>query len=402
MNYRVKGNALQYTLVIGVILCILILTLMMYLHLNGMFRQRSGAAIDQMHLLEQSIIENESAARNDITLTSIPWGGYQLTTAASNSSSNNSLRDGMGAAALLNYKFLPTSYESTSLVIADSRSRFQVSGESVLKDRLQVPMGMITTASVGRRIYTGSKINLSLVAPSKELPVHPLEEFDWNYWDHFTEDINYLEVSGSDVKVSFYNTTQVISLNGNNNLMDGRFMGNLIINSNGSITIGRDTQISDALIIAKEITIKNGFSGNLNLVARDTVIIEDNVKLRFPSSITIPKSVGSKAYMEIGRDSEVYGNIFQFNASEERAAQSQIRVDASSTINGLFYNLGISELSGTYQGLALTNSTILKENGSVYLNYALDLKTGSIPWSRTYIGSYFEKQPNKTIGKWLY
>ena len=55
--------------------------------------------------------------------------------------------------------------------------------------------------------------------------------------------------------------------------------------SSDSITIQSENLFKDVLIVAPKVRIKSAFRGSVQILATDTVIIEEGCKLEYPSSV---------------------------------------------------------------------------------------------------------------------
>lgn len=135
-------------------------------------------------------------------------------------------------------------------------------------------------------------------------------------------------------------------------------------------------KISDVLLIAKNVTLESGFSGSLQIVASDTVVIEKDVYLRHPSGVYLQ---GNKkhTYLHICKDSHLEGCAVVEGDVESRngfVVDIHYRQDNGSIFAGMLYVNGIAHLEGAVLGAAYLKECYYLSGENMYEGLIYDGK----------------------------
>jgi hypothetical protein len=175
--------------------------------------------------------------------------------------------------------------------------------------------------------------------------------------------------------------------------------GNIKVFSKKSITVEKNNFLSDILLVAPSIVIRKGFSGNLQLVAHDSIVIEDNVSLSYPSSLFLAQSIGN-GRIYIGEDCTITGEIWLLDKSSEK--RSLVTISKNTTVEGIVYGSGYIMHQGILNGSLLCNKFYLKTNAAVYENQLLNSITDVTKLNNRFLFSELSPNPGKSaIIKWL-
>jgi hypothetical protein len=120
------------------------------------------------------------------------------------------------------------------------------------------------------------------------------------------------------------------------------------------LTLSNAHPLVDTLIAGRTVIIEDGFTGALQIVASDTVIIGEHVHLRYPSGIYL-KNEKVKPYLRLGAHSSLEGYAVLFDGND-RTPSSGLEVacnyhqDTDAFFRGLLYVDGIADVRGTVRG----------------------------------------------------
>lgn len=150
--------------------------------------------------------------------------------------------------------------------------------------------------------------------------------------------------------------------------------GHVLIVANNAIEVSRASVLEDVVLMAPTIRIASGFQGNLQAFAWDSLVVEPQVNLTFPSVLSllprVPKGV-SGPYVTIGSESQVTGTIIvpRFQYSPQK---SSVRLAPRAQITGQVLVTGIFEHQGTVWGSVTCDEFLLKTPKGIYPNVLLD------------------------------
>ncbi|MBE9488437.1 MAG: hypothetical protein IMY73_04555 [Bacteroidetes bacterium] len=212
-----------------------------------------------------------------------------------------------------------TGYDNLTFYVSNKYSPLSITGNSNLEGTIYVPKYGVSYNQMEYQVFTGNEINSTQIKTSNtELPTTINQ-------DNFTFDTAHLSLS-------------------------------------------KDMCLEDTILLAKSITVKSGFVGTVQLIAKDTVIIESNVILKYPSGIYISKN-HENGYIEINKNSIINGYVVIGKSEiESQDRKPNLKMDIKSEIRGIAYINGISQLQGMVTGKVFTDECSLYMNNSTYEN----------------------------------
>ena len=206
-----------------------------------------------------------------------------------------------------------------ALYVTDYDKPLKLSGKTKILGDIKIPNGKTDYAYInGQRgnsiklIGRQLKSNDKLPKTEKEisLDVSNLPNLDINSFNEEPVFIN-----------RFDNPTKVINLDRTPALKNITCKGNLVLFSNNELEIGPSITLNDVIVMAPTVKIKSGFKGNIQIIAKQEVIVEENVSLMYPSSIYI-KNDSHPVSVQINEHSMLVGGIVidgnTYNNSSER------------------------------------------------------------------------------------
>ena len=137
--------------------------------------------------------------------------------------------------------------------------------------------------------------------------------------------------------------------------------------------ISKDMFLEDTIIVAKSIVVESGFVGTVQLMACDTVIIEANVTLKYPSGIYLSGDNPDR-YIEVKGKSQISGYIVvgKCDTKSERP-RANFKQDIKSVIKGVIYINGIAQMQGMVAGKLFCEECSLFTPEGVYQNTIYNL-----------------------------
>jgi len=405
-----KAGALYLAIVISLIVSI-VLGSMIYLTFffrgqsasfdrQGILRQELEAGITLLKTLEfayteaDTILPSTLYSGDSILVHKRPWGLYDIGYVKSYIQKDTLSRSIMMGLPL---------QDSLVLYVADEDRPLSVSGKTAIIGDAQLPKSGIQPAYVDSRYYDGHKDIVQGKKSDSDLTLPKLHDTRLQYlrelYRGLEKDTLPPLVSG-DIQQSFYRSA-LIYRNGAATLLDGvTIAGNVIIMVDSTLHITAQTRIQDALIIARSITIEKGFEGSAQFLAVDSIVIEDEVQLRYPSAVGILKKEGRErpTQIKIGQKCLIEGTLFYYE--DKRAAvpglvsiDKDTRIDGDVTVYGLLqYEKGV-QLIGTTSCYRF----LIKRPASIYENFLVDITLDRKKLSPYYLRSFLWEPSKKPV-----
>ncbi len=169
----------------------------------------------------------------------------------------------------------------------------------------------------------------------------------------------------------FDKPTKVLDLNSIEILKDINCKGNFILVSDRTLEIDKSSKLNDVLIIAPKVKIGSGFKGNLQIIAKEEVVIDEDVELLYPSSIYIKHDEGLIS-VGIKRNSTVMGGIVIAGKADNKSLEHTLTIEENALVVGTIYCYGSTQLKGELIGRIYSDRFFLKTDASNYENVILN------------------------------
>jgi hypothetical protein len=119
------------------------------------------------------------------------------------------------------------------------------------------------------------------------------------------------------------------------------------------------------------IIIASGFKGKIQLFATDSIIIQKNVTLEYPSSLVAAGIEKSYSRIQIAEGSKIDGTVVAY-ADIAANGNVTVKLDKESEIYGTVYCAGKFEHLGKVFGSVYCDYFFLQTNQGYYENHILD------------------------------
>src|SRR5690606_33532926 len=105
-------------------------------------------------------------------------------------------------------------------------------------------------------------------------------------------------------KIYYHYESQPIYLNAT------QLIGNIIIKSDSLLNIAKDCQLEHIICIANIIKIEARFQGNIQAFAQDSIVVEKDCRLTYPSSLVLfSPSEGHPSGIRIADSVQITGTV---------------------------------------------------------------------------------------------
>lgn len=299
-----------------------------------------------------------------------------------------------------------------ALYLIDEDRPISVSGNTNIRGNVYLPRAGIRPAYVDNEAYTGDKrIVLGETHDSgRKLP--PLQEKRINGLVNFFMSLSRAEpaiVKTDSLNISFREPVRIFNWgNQVDTLQNVSLKGNIILYSDTTLVIDSTVSLSNVLVFAKGIVIKKGFHGSCQLFASDSVSVQRDCRLDYPSAIGVIRTRSALSELpekiSIGEHTTVTGTVFSF----EKAAHQLpgiIALEKKAEIIGLVYSEGILKLKKdvTVRGGIFTSRFLYQSDFTMFENYLISANFDATALSRYYLTSDLIPSAGKKISilQWI-
>lgn len=301
---------------------------------------------------------------------------------------------------------MDTRMDTLALYLSDEDRPLSVSGDTRVTGDAQVPKSGMRKSYVENRPYSGDRLVYGKILESGRT-LSPLsgdmikaleKELDRN--------VSAIEVlPGKNMDVSFFGPKKVFSvpLQGK---ITGELSGQIVLYSDTSVFISRAAKLNNIIVYAHSITVEEGFEGNCQLFARDSIIVGDKVMLHYPSVLGLvgKEKTVDQARIMVGKDVSIAGMVFSYEPKRS-ALQTMISLSERTKVKGEVYSTGLIKLGKgvSVEGKTSCNRFIMQTPTTLYENFLVDVSLNRRARDRHYLSSpLFEaKRQQKGVLKWL-
>lgn len=378
---RIKGGALYIAVVVSIIIGILLSLFILLANFNQrqilVFSQSSQLYYDLNTALEMSRsaffspeinntwIGNESG-EDSVKIKKINWGAYVLI----NTQAKNRHQ-------LLSKTGLYGTWMSadTGIVVRDNSRPVGVSGKVVFKADCYLPRAGIKPSYIEGQSYIASdengahiKSSPSDLKPVSDLLYKALEE-QMRGPDLFQDSI--VASLPQTYSRSFDQKAVAYQISGDK-LEHVSFAQNIKLYAD-QVELDSSAHLEQILLICNKAHFKKGFRGQVQVIAKDSIVMEENCRFEYPSSLVLIGAEGKikgLLYVQFSKDCKLYGAVLALS-KEKSERRVMIKLHAQSEINGLLYSSDLLHLEGLLNANVFANKLFLKTPSAVYENHLL-------------------------------
>jgi hypothetical protein len=258
--------------------------------------------------------------------------------------------------------------DSPTLFVTDYDKPLKLSGKTKIIGTSKIPNGFIEQAYINGQ--TGNSIQISgkqLISEDRMPQLNTSLEMDINRYKMVSID----EFESNTIINSFDSETIVIDISNLSELRDISVKGNIIVFSSGKVKVSNTAQLHDIVLMANDVIIETNFKGNLQIIAKNGVVIEEHAVLKYPSSLYLENDIDS-IKVHFKPSSSIAGGVIINGSTYQGSLKRQLIIDESSTLYGSVYCYGKTQLQGAVIGQLYTDRFFLKTQSSDYENIILN------------------------------
>jgi hypothetical protein len=329
-NFRINGNSLLITIVVGVVLSILCSSLILLSYYNRSFQLKtslsekldrdlqSGIALVLSDTISQTGSNSSTTdlfgnREDSVQIIKSPWGIYNIAVVKTYNRHIDKIKKLFYGASL-------PSYLDGCLYLVDHDNPLSVVGSTSLVGDAYLPKAGVRIAYIDQRGFDGS-ILIDRTIKTSERIAPPLNNVIIQYLysllrqDQDSGVKKLIALDGKDtISRSFQDPVLSIFAPGKTELSNMVIHGHIIIRSDSLIEIENSVSLENVILIAPCIKIGSGFTGTIQAIASDSMIVEENCRLKYPSALILLKG-------------------------KEQSIQNEIRIMNNCTIEGAIFSL---------------------------------------------------------------
>lgn len=268
------------------------------------------------------------------------------------------------------------------LYLVDGGSPLSLCGTTRIKGDSYLPLQGVKRGHLGSNQYDGDKLVYGNVYQSSSfMPLVYQNTIDSirNYFNVTIVSKPHQFITFDEIDEGrfnpFNNPTKIIYDESPIFLSNFKCRGKYLIESETAVLIDSTVNLEDVIVKAPYIEIMEGFKGSIQCIASDSVFIDENCQLQYPSVISIiaqRESTGFKS-MVISDSSIIEGLVF-VAATNQTINSTLVTLQEGATVIGQVFCNGLFEAKGKVIGNTVCRRTILFTPSSVHENYLLNTK----------------------------
>ena len=411
---KINGGALQFVLFIGTVVALLLMGFMLISFTHRHFSKNTEITIDLVKAADRSMklaMSQADLSQPFVDLSMSPiisttskgqWGIFELYSTVVGHQEQKFTKT-----ALVGSGLGPT---WPALYLQDRQRPLIVAGNALIKGDAYLPQQGIRLGHVAGSSYSHDQL---LYGQQKQSAVQlpPLKHEVTKAIQSLIEfrpgmNAKRLQLGqGTKLTNSFTKATQVVQ--GEFIILEEiQLTGNIIVQAWEKIVVAPTAMLTDVILLAPEIEIRDGFQGSFQAIASRKISVGSGVQLSYPSALVVADRSGAGQWqsygIQINTGSDIRGILAFISEKTDAAYQPQIYIDENAIITGEVYNSHNLELKGQVMGSVITSSFISLENGSIYQNHLFNGQIDAEQLSHNFGGLLLEDRNSKSVAKWLY
>lgn len=419
ISNKIKAGALQYVLVISVIIAIIIFAFISLVYLQQRLTIKHNfakEAISNTQMAFEYIKHKEipydiettiELTENENTTTQIikkHWGIFDVGIATSKVSNEYFQK-----VALLGTQ----NSQRDALYLNDNNASLVLVGNTKIIGNVSIPKQGVKTGNIsGISFYGNQLIDGQQKTSTNELPTIRNIEFLKDFYHNYNNENNTFFELEEGLQIHQSHTQNTLLFEDNNSILlkNISLNGNILIVSKKEITIQSSAKLQDVILMAPKIVIEENVNGNFQVIATKQIDIQSNVYLKYPTAIILLDQDNEiqqnnlhkqeEKYIKIQPKSEIRGVIIYDSENPQTNFIAQIEIAEESKIIGEVYCSKNLELQGIVFGTVYTHNFIIKKAGGIYVNHLYDGEINSKKLPLQYAGLQINQSSNQ-VAKWI-
>lgn len=296
--------------------------------------------------------------------------------------------------------------DQTVLYLSDEDRPLSISGSSRISGNAFLPKSGIRQAYVDGKGYTSKQLVYGKIKESgRDLPTFNETKLNW-LKKQLNDTVFYEAVSEDSLINSFFKSTLKLNIK-KNEILDKYLKGNIIVYADSVLKISSSAFLEDVLVFAPAIIIEKGFRGSGQFFATDSITLEEDVRLHYPSCLGVIKDEKARHQPKISLANNVhFGGLIFTDEKERSTLQTMLSIAKNTFVEGEIFVKGMLKIEKpiTIKGKVSCHRFIIQTSTTLYENYLIDVNLDRKRLNKYYLSSNLWEQ-NKALSnkilKWL-
>lgn len=358
---ELKAFSIPTVMTISILICLLILFVIALFSFNNYYYSYYHRAKQQKEDVNSvfvlycndstllRIIEEEGfyqlykdKPQTSVSIETQRWGLYESVEVRSTDDHFSSIRL-LGKAQECDYE--------AALWVCSRDMPLSFGGKSEVKGSTYIPTSGIKYATLGTLPFQGKEIKDYYIDLSeRELP--EVDRSNLYLMDKYLKETEFIPSSDDGRYKAYYSfSDDEVHFYIPDDIQQYAIKGHAVLHGD-NIVLSSKTILNDVILLARRVTVKEGFRGSLQIIATDTVILSKNAHLRYPSGVYL-KGNNDRTHLCMDENSTLDGYAIIFGTTEnntENNIEVNFRQAPTAVFNGLLYVDGVAHLQGHCYG----------------------------------------------------
>lgn len=187
------------------------------------------------------------------------------------------------------------------------------------------------------------------------------------------------------------------------NLENIQIKGCMLLTADSLIVVNRGCVLSQVMLMAPRILFRSGFQGSLQAFASDSLVVQEQCRLDFPSALVLVSNGNNKhpSFVKIKNGAEVSGSILCLSSSGAGNQVPRIILEENSKVHGEVLCTGFTEPKGQIYG-SLQSTKLICTQGIPQENLLMGAEIDGTKRSEYFAGAVLKKENKKSkVISWL-
>jgi hypothetical protein len=282
-----------------------------------------------------------------------------------------------------------------ALYLIDEDRPLSVSGQTLIRGNVCIPKAGIRAAYVDGKAYKGDAkfVDGHIYNSERAIPAfgkQRLEQLNVAFSD--TSRSSSFPVGDTLVENSFFKPTRFMKADDISVIKNTGIKNNIVLYADTTLYIDSTNHLDHIVIFAKSVVFGQGFKGNCQVFARDSIIVGKGSVFTYPSCIgLLPESnqkTGMPPKINIGEATRFEGIIFCYE-KEKPAIPTIVSLGKKNKITGQVYVQGTVSLKDSVEinGSITCQKFLYQSNTSSYENFLINTRLNTKALSLYYLTS---------------
>lgn len=414
---KVNAGSLFIVVIITLVMALMTSALLMYAWLMRSSDYDQVTRIRLLHNLESAFTKElfspsktsqsvqcydlYADGQDTVCIGSFYWGMYDITSAKAYSQHDTVQRSCMKGSA-----WIPEC--QSAIYLLDRERALGISGTAIIKGTAYLPTSGIKKTYLEDNGYISDVlVNGQIKTSGRYLPEPDSLRLAFiQQWMHgtFSSSMRLLTTPLSDsINHSFQHPTDIYVLQ-SNDIGRQRISGNIILYSDHLIRVSREALLDNVILIAPAVIFSSGFKGRVQVFAADSILLEKQCSLHYPSVLMLMKqNYGTDMpHITLQEHVLVEGSVIAWQQKDD-LLRSLIRIEQHAEVQGQVCSNGKVMVKGKVIGNTTAYSLYYKTSATEYDNLLLNATLDYTSLSNWFVPSFLMKT-RKTEGRivqWL-